>query len=52
MNTNTDNPVSGTGLGLFIVKGLVESMDGTVKLHSSKDNTFKVTVALKKFTGV
>ena len=51
MNTNTDNPVNGTGLGLFIVKGLVESMEGSVKLHSSKDNIFRVTVTLKKFTG-
>lgn len=49
MNTESNNPVSGTGLGLFIVKGLVESMGGSVKLASNKDNTFVATVTLTKF---
>jgi signal transduction histidine kinase len=36
----------GTGLGLFIVKGLVEAMGGTIKLSSDDDYGFSATITL------
>ncbi|MBR6301493.1 GHKL domain-containing protein [bacterium] len=36
----------GTGLGLFIVKGLIEAMNGTIKLSSDDEFGFCVTVKL------
>ena len=36
----------GTGLGLFIVKGLIEAMNGTISLSSTEDFGFCVTVVL------
>ncbi len=36
----------GTGLGLFIVKGLIEAMEGTITLSSDEDFGFCVTVVL------
>ena len=36
----------GTGLGLYIVKGLVDAMNGSVHLKSSKDNIFSAKVIL------
>ena len=36
----------GTGLGLFIVKGLVEAMGGTIKLSSNEENGFCATITL------
>lgn len=36
----------GTGLGLFIVKGLIEAMNGTISLASGDDFGFCVTVVL------
>lgn len=37
----------GSGLGLFIVKGLVEAMNGTIELSSDKEFGFCVTIALQ-----
>lgn len=36
----------GTGLGLFIVKGLIEAMEGTITLSSDEDFGFCVTIVL------
>lgn len=37
----------GTGLGLFIVKGLVEAMEGDIKLSSTEEYGFCATITLK-----
>ena len=36
----------GTGLGLFIVKGLIEAMDGEIKLSSTDEYGFIATITL------
>ena len=40
MDDKTTRTTRGTGLGLFIVKGLVEAMGGKIKLHSYDDFGF------------
>lgn len=47
LDDNTTRTTRGTGLGLFIVKGLVEAMQGKIKLSSDKDCGFCVEVTLK-----
>lgn len=47
LDDNTTRTTRGTGLGLFIVKGLIEAMDGNIKLHSNKDCGFCVEITLK-----
>ncbi|MCI1273116.1 MAG: HAMP domain-containing histidine kinase [Clostridiaceae bacterium] len=44
MDNNTTRTTRGTGLGLFIVKGLVEAMHGEIKLKSTKECGFTVEV--------
>jgi signal transduction histidine kinase len=44
VDDSTTRTTRGTGLGLFIVKGLVETMNGEVKVSSN--NNFKITFTL------
>ena len=44
MDDKTTRTTRGTGLGLFIVKGLVEAMNGEIKLYSNEENGFCVEV--------
>lgn len=44
LDSSTTRTTRGTGLGLFIVKGLVETMNGTIQVTS--DNNFKITFTL------
>ncbi len=46
IDDKTTRTTRGTGLGLFIVKGLVLAMNGSIELSSSKDNTFSVILKL------
>ena len=50
LDDNTTRTTRGTGLGLFIVKGLVEAMKGSIKLSSSEDCGFRVEVDLELAT--
>ena len=50
LDDNTTRTTRGTGLGLFIVKGLVEAMKGSIKLSSSEDCGFCVEVDLELAT--
>lgn len=46
IDDKTTRTTRGTGLGLFIVKGLVEAMNGSVHLKSSQENIFTAKVTL------
>lgn len=50
LDDNTTRTTRGTGLGLFIVKGLVEAMNGEIELHSDENCGFcaEVTLNLSK----
>lgn len=50
LDDNTTRTTRGTGLGLFIVKGLVEAMKGSIKISSSEDCGFCVEVDLELAT--
>ena len=47
LDNNTTRTTRGTGLGLFIVKGLVEAMGGKITLTSDEDYGFCAEVELK-----
>ena len=48
IDDSTTRTTRGTGLGLFIVKGLVEAMGGEIRLYSTEDCGFCVKVFLRK----
>lgn len=47
LDDNTTRTTRGTGLGLFIVKGLIEAMSGEIKLHSDETCGFCAEVTLR-----
>ena len=47
LDDNTTRTTRGTGLGLFIVKGLIEAMNGEIKLHSDPACGFCAEVTLR-----
>ena len=46
LDDNTTRTTRGTGLGLFIVKGLIEAMNGKIELHSDENCGFCVELTL------
>ena len=46
IDDKTTRTTRGTGLGLYIVKGLIEAMNGSVSLKSTKDNKFSVKIVV------
>ncbi len=46
LDDNTTRTTRGTGLGLFIVKGLVEAMNGKITLHSDETCGFCVEITM------
>lgn len=46
IDDKTTRTTRGTGLGLFIVKGLVEAMNGEIKLYSTEESGFIVEIKL------
>lgn len=46
IDDKTTRTTRGTGLGLFIVKGLVLAMNGSIELESTVDNRFSVIIKL------
>ncbi len=50
LDDKTTRTTRGTGLGLYIVKGLIEAMNGSVNLTSTTDNVFCVEIILPLFS--
>ncbi|MBQ6516205.1 GHKL domain-containing protein [bacterium] len=48
LDDKTTRTTRGTGLGLFIVKGLLEAMNGEIRLYSNEEFGFCAKVILKK----
>ena len=48
LDDKTTRTTRGTGLGLFIVKGLVEAMGGYIHLHSGMDWGFTAQIFMKR----
>ena len=46
LDDNMTRTTRGTGLGLFIVKGLIEAMNGSIKLSSDDEYGFCATIIL------
>ncbi len=46
LDDNMTRTTRGTGLGLFIVKGLIEAMNGTIELFSTPDYGFTARITL------
>lgn len=46
LDDKTTRTTRGTGLGLYIVKGLIEAMSGSVRLISTPDNVFTAEIML------
>lgn len=49
LDDRTTRTTRGTGLGLYIVKGLVEAMHGSILLKSTIDNIFETQITLNLF---
>lgn len=47
LDDKTTRTTRGTGLGLYIVKGLIKAMNGTVEISSTKDNVFTAKIILE-----
>ncbi|MCD8378330.1 MAG: HAMP domain-containing histidine kinase [Candidatus Gastranaerophilales bacterium] len=52
LDDKTTRTTRGTGLGLFIVKGLVETMGGHIHLHSGMDWGFVVQIFMERVKDV
>lgn len=50
IDDSTTRTTRGTGLGLYIVKGLVESMNGEIRLYSNEECGFCVKVYMPLFS--
>ena len=46
LEDNTTRTTRGTGLGLFIVKGLIEAMNGNIEISSTSGCGFCATVEI------
>ncbi|MDR1327828.1 MAG: hypothetical protein LBJ74_05420 [Heliobacteriaceae bacterium] len=48
LDDNTTRTTRGTGLGLFIVKGLIEAMEGRIILRSDENTGFCAEITMKR----